>query len=498
MTKITFTDALLPKELALAVPVFEKDGRAALGAQGRKLDRKLGGALKKAMKTADFTGKPDETLTLIAPPRSKLSHLALIGAGKGADQTVDTSRRFGGKAIAALRATKAPAVAILADLADGAKLYTDAAAAAVADGARLRAWHFTDYFTKAKDKKAVGSVNVLTTDAAGARQSYAAMAAVTDGVLFARTQVAEPPNTLTPPEFAARCKALKIPGLKITVLDEKALATRKMGALLGVAQGSIHPPRLVVFEWQGGRKGEKPLAFIGKGVTFDSGGLSLKPPAGMMDMKWDMAGAGAVAGAMIALAGRKAEANIVGLIGLVENMPSATAQRPGDVVRSASGQTIEVLNTDAEGRLVLADVFHYAQETFAPRLLVDLATLTGAIIVTLGHEMAGLFSNDDALSAALTKAGQGADEPLWRLPLGDAYDQDLKSDIADMKNIGGGNAGSITAAQFLLRFVKNGTPWAHLDIAGMAWSKKDTALVPKGATAFGVRLLDRFVRDHHE
>jgi leucyl aminopeptidase len=274
------------------------------------------------------------------------------------------------------------------------------------------------------------------------------------------------------------------------------------GALLGVAQGSANEPRMVVMQWNGagnGRKrgNSKPVAFIGKGVTFDTGGISIKPAGGMEEMKWDMAGAGTVVGLMAALAGRKAKVDAVGLVGLVENMPSGTAQRPGDVVKSYSGQTIEVINTDAEGRLVLADVIWYCQQKFDPRFMVDLATLTGAMVVALGHEYGGMFSNDDALAQKLSAAGQATGEKVWRFPLDEAYDQLIKSDIADMKNIGGRPAGSISAAQFIKRFV-NDKPWAHLDIAGMAWSHKDAPCVPKGATAFGVRLLDRLVAEHYE
>jgi leucyl aminopeptidase len=292
------------------------------------------------------------------------------------------------------------------------------------------------------------------------------------------------------------------------VFSEKEMRALGMNALLGVGQGSAHPSRLVVMQWWGigqpdaGASAEEaarlaPLAFIGKGVTFDSGGISIKPAANMEEMKWDMAGAATVIGAMRALASRRARINAVGVVGLVENMPSGGAQRPGDVVRSMSGQTIEVINTDAEGRLVLADALWYAKERFKPRLMVDLATLTGAIIIALGHEKAGLFANDDPLAERLIAAGAAVGEPLWRLPLGDAYDKLIKSDIADMKNVGDRSAGSISAAQFLQRFVDK-TPWAHLDIAGVAWTKKDREVTPKGATAFGVRLLDRFAAGYED
>jgi leucyl aminopeptidase len=286
-------------------------------------------------------------------------------------------------------------------------------------------------------------------------------------------------------------------GVKVEVLGEKQMEKLGMGALLGVGQGSRCESQIVVMQWNGGRKSQKPVAFIGKGVTFDTGGISLKPAAGMGDMKWDMGGAGTVSGLMKALAGRKAKVNAVGLIGLVENMPDGNAQRPGDIVTSMSGKTIEVLNTDAEGRLVLADVLWYCQDRFKPTAMIDLATLTGAIIVGLGHEYAGMFSNDDALSKQLSAAGEAVDEKVWRLPLHEAYDKLLKSDAADMKNIGGRDAGSITAAQFLQRFV-NDVPWVHLDIAGMAWSNKVADVVPKGGTGYGVRLLDRLVQDMYE
>ena len=322
-------------------------------------------------------------------------------------------------------------------------------------------------------------------------------------MFLTRDLVSEPPNVLNPAEMADRCKKLTSLGLKVEVLGPKEMPRLGFGALLGVAQGSVNEPRMVVMQWNGARataqggNGSKPLAFIGKGVTFDTGGISIKPAGGMEDMKWDMAGAGTVVGLMAALAGRKAKVDAVGLVGLVENMPSGTAQRPGDVVKSYSGQTIEVINTDAEGRLVLADVLWYCQEKFDPQFMVDLATLTGAMIVALGHEYAGMFSNDDALAQKLIAAGVATDEKVWRFPLDDAYDQLIRSDIADMKNIGGRPAGSISAAQFIQRFV-NKKPWAHLDIAGMAWSTKDAPCVPKGATAFGVRLLDRLVAENYE
>ena len=312
--------------------------------------------------------------------------------------------------------------------------------------------------------------------------------------------MSEPGNVIYPESLAQQAKELAALGVKVTVLDEKQMQKLGMGALLGVAQGSAQAPRLVSMHWQGNPSSkDKPVCFVGKGVTFDSGGISLKPGAGMEDMKYDMAGSAAVIGAMKALAGRKSRANVVGVIGLVENMPSGTAQRPGDVVKSADGQTIEIINTDAEGRLVLADALWYAQKTFQPRCVIDLATLTGAIVIALGHDSAGLFSNDDTLSEQLVKAGKAVEEKLWRFPMNDYYDRLIDSPIADMRNsVNGREAGSITAAQFLQRFIKKGTAWAHLDIAGMAWAHKDKALCPKGAAGFGVRLLDRFVSENFE
>ncbi|MGA9865995.1 MAG: leucyl aminopeptidase, partial [Acetobacteraceae bacterium] len=385
-----------------------------------------------------------------------------------------------------------PGAALAADQLDPAQ------AAHVALGAVLRAYRFDRYRTKEKpeDKQRLARLSVLAADRAKAEAAFVPLKAVASGVFLSRDLVSEPPNVLTPAEMAERCRKLSDLGVEVEVLGPQEMRRLGFGALLGVAQGSVNEPRMVVMRWNGANKG-KPVAFVGKGVTFDTGGISIKPAGGMEDMKWDMAGAGTVIGLMAALAGRHAKADVVGLVGLVENMPSGTAQRPGDVVKSYSGQTIEVINTDAEGRLVLADVLWYCQEKFDPQFMVNLATLTGAIIVALGHEHAGMFSNDDALAERLIAAGQASGEKVWRMPLGDAYDRLIKSEIADMKNVGGRPGGSITAAQFVQRFV-NSKPWAHLDIAGTAWSTKDAACVPKGATAFGVRLLDRLVAEHYE
>ena len=369
----------------------------------------------------------------------------------------------------------------------------------LAEGAKLGRYRFDKYFTRQKidEKPTLKELTVQVAGAATARKGFKPRDAVADGVYLTRDVVSEPPNVIYPATLAETCRTLEDLGVEVTILNEKKMTKLGMGALLGVGQGSARESFLVTMRWNGGRKNEAPVAFVGKGVTFDTGGISLKPGPGMEEMKWDMGGSGTVIGLVKALAGRKARVNAVGVVGLVENMPDGNAQRPGDVVTSMSGQTIEIHNTDAEGRLVLADALWYTQEEFKPQAVIDLATLTGAMIVALGHEYAGVFSNDDALADQLVEAGKATGEGVWRLPLGDAYDKLLTSDCADMKNIGGRAAGSITAAQFLKRFVKD-APWAHLDIAGMAWSSKDKPTAPKGATGYGVRLLDRFMADGYE
>jgi leucyl aminopeptidase len=365
-------------------------------------------------------------------------------------------------------------------------------------GLVLRAYEFTEYrkVEEGEERDAPGAV-FWVKDAAATEAAYAPLAAQAEGVIFTRDLVSEPANVLTTTEFAARLEALRELGLEVEVLDEPALEELGMRTLLAVGQGSESPSRVVVMQWKGGGD-EAPLALVGKGVVFDTGGISIKPAQGMEEMTMDMGGAGVVAGVMRTLARRKAPANVIGLVGLVENMPDGRAQRPGDVVRTMKGDTVEVINTDAEGRLVLADVLWYAQERFAPAGIVDLATLTGAVIVALGHENAGVFSNDDAFASAFLAAAAAEGEGAWRMPLAPAYDKLLKSRIADIANVGGRPAGSITAAQFLQRFVKQGVPWIHLDIAGVAYDSKGGELSQKGATGWGVRALDRLVRDRHE
>jgi len=371
-------------------------------------------------------------------------------------------------------------------------------AARVAQAAMLRSWRFDLYRTRLpeKQKPTLTSVEIVVGDALDATEAaWIPLKAVAEGAAFTRTLVAEPANILYPESFVERCRELADLGIEIEVLDEAAMRDLGMGALLGVAQGSVREPRLLCMKWDGTGGKADPVAFVGKGVTFDTGGISLKPGPGMEDMKWDMGGAGAVAGTMKALALRKAKAHVIGVCGLVENMPDGKAQRPGDVVTTGSGQTVEVLNTDAEGRLVLCDAIWWVQKTYKPKTIVDLATLTGAMIISLGHEHGGVFANDDDLAAQLVAAGKAVDEKLWRMPMGEAYDKMIDSPIADMKNIGPREAGSITAAQFIGRFVEEGVKWAHLDIAGMVWASKPGTLWDKGATGYGVRLLDRFVKD---
>jgi len=486
MLDISFAAPALPASGALALLVAE--GAEASGLW-KAADEATGGAITRAFAAAEFFGKDGQTVTILAPGAG-LSRIVAAGLGKPDELTDRKIEEAAGTLVTVLARESTVALA-----ADG---ISPAQAAHAAIGATLRAYRFDTYRTKQKpeDVPKFSALTVLTGDPDAAEAAWPALKAVAHGVFVTRDLVSEPANVLTPAEMASRIEKLASLGLDIEVFGQAELEALGFGSLLGVSQGSVQPPRMVVMRWNGGGH-DKPVAFIGKGVTFDTGGISIKPAGGMEDMKWDMAGAGAVVGLMAALAGRGAKVNAVGVVGLVENMPSGTAQRPGDVVKSYSGQTIEVLNTDAEGRLVLADVLWYAQEKFEPRFMVDLATLTGAIIVALGHEHGGMFSNDDDLAQKLLAAGVATGEKLWRMPMGREYDKQLKSDIADMKNITGRPGSSITAAQFLARFV-NEKPWAHLDIAGMAWATKDSAVTPKGATAFGVRLLNQLVASHFE
>ena len=495
--KFTFAKTEFPTSGTIVLPVY--DGKV-WGPHAAQLDETTGGALTRAATAGKFEGKQDQSLTVLAPAGLTVSRVVLIGLGKPKDVGDLAAQGFGGKAMALVQTCGDDSLFLLVEPVAGVTLADADFAAQAALGARLRSYTFDKYQTKKKkeDKSSLRKVTFATGNPSGAKTAFAKLDPIAQAVLLARDFVSEPANVIQPESYAREIQKLESLGLKIEVLGEKQMKKLGMNALLGVGQGSHRESQLVVLRWNGAADPKQaPVAFVGKGVTFDSGGISLKPGAGMEDMKWDMAGSAAVVGAMAALAGRKAKANVVGVVGLVENMPSGGAQRPSDVVTSMSGQTIEIINTDAEGRLVLADALHYTQKEFKPKIIIDLATLTGAILVALGAEYAGLFCNDDKLAAKLTAAGKAVDEPLWRMPLGEAYDQLIKSDIADMKNTGGPHGGSITAAQFLQRFVEN-VPWAHLDIAGMAWAKKDGPVTPKGASAFGVRLLDRLVADHFE
>ncbi len=477
-----------------AIAVFVHEG-GDLSGPARRWDEACGGALTRAAGAGRFTGAKGQSLVLPAPSGVDATHLVAVGAGKREGFDDLALEAAAASAYAAIKTSGAKTLVIDAgDLSPGQ-------AARVAYAARLATYRFDRYLTTEKPEKkpSVETIQVIAADPAAVEAAYRPLSAIADGVFFARDLVSEPANILHPEEYARRCKALESLGLTVEVLGEDEMAKLGMHSLLGVGLGSERESQLVVMRWNGADDPDaQPIAFVGKGVTFDTGGISIKPAEGMEEMKWDMGGSAAVAGLMHALAGRKAKANVVGVIGLVENMPDGRAQRPGDIVKSMSGQTIEVINTDAEGRLVLADALWYTQDRFKPRFMVDLATLTGAMIIALGFDYAGLFSNDDDLSEKLLAASKGSGENLWRMPLPAQYEKQIESAAADMKNTGGRPAGSITAALFLQKFV-NGVPWAHLDIAPTAW-RKDARIptTPEGAAGFGVRLLDRLVADHYE
>ncbi|MGO4167025.1 leucyl aminopeptidase [Novosphingobium sp. YAF33] len=450
--------------------------------------------LAEGAKASRFAGKAGQVFEGFVERDGKVVRAVLAGIGAADAKDRKGAVERAGAAVVGKYLTSGE-TALTLDL-TGPGLSAEEAAGALL-GAVLRGWRLDTYRTKLADDAKPSLVDIAVIGAPeGTEAVWAVEQAIVAGVSFTRELVTEPANVIYPESFVARCEAKYAgSGLKVRVLDEKEMADLGRGSLLGVAQGSVRPARLLVLEWLGGTAGEAPVAFVGKGVTFDTGGISIKPAAGMEDMKWDMGGAGAVAGTMLALALRKAKANVVGVCGLVENMPDGNAQRPGDVVTSLSGQTIEVINTDAEGRLVLCDALTWVQREYKPAKVVDLATLTGAIILSLAHEYAGLFSNNDELAGQLNAAGDASGDRLWRMPMGPNYDKMIDSPIADIKNVGPRFGGSITAAQFLLRFIENDTPWAHLDIAGTVWTDKPGATWDKGASGFGVRLLDRFVRD---
>jgi leucyl aminopeptidase len=496
----------MPDALKVGFVPFTTPGRGVLilfcgeglefGAAARKALSGADDLVKRAAAADRFTGKSGSALDLVAPSGLKATRLLLIGVGTEPLKQQDVLK-LGGIAIGKVPHAASDAT-IIADLAGGPMRPNEAAELAL--GANLRVYSFDRYKTKRKegeDQAARPKLTIAVADTAAARKAWAQREPVAAGVTMARDLVNEPANILYPEEFARRAAALKKKGLAVEVLGERDMKKLGMNALLGVGQGSARDSYLVVMRWNGGKRSEPPVSFVGKGVCFDTGGISIKPAANMEDMKGDMAGAACVVGLMHALATRKAKVNAVGVIGLVENMPSADAQRPGDIVKSMSGQTIEVINTDAEGRLVLADALWYVAKRFKPKFMIDLATLTGAVVVALGHDHAGLFSNDDLLAERLAKAGEATGEKVWRMPLAPEYDKLMDSKIADVKNTGGRAAGSITAAQFLQRFVDK-TPWAHLDIAGTAMGSPQTEINKSWSSGYGVRLLNRLVADYCE
>ncbi|WP_372424132.1 leucyl aminopeptidase [Salinarimonas chemoclinalis] len=500
--KIEFQSPALPESGDLVVLV---GADLALGPVAQDLLGEAAGLVARAAKAERFKGKAKSVMVLPAPAGLAADRLVVVGLGAAGDETPLDLVALGGAIAGRTAGREATVICDFAGREVGPEEIAE-----MTLGARLRAYAFDRYKSKkgkkAKDEKngddseekTGGRLVLGCADPAAAKKAAKVRESLAEGVVLARDLVNEPANVLGPVEFADAAKALEKVGVDVEILDEKQLAKIGMRALLGVAQGSERPARVAIMRWNGGAKKDKPVAFIGKGVVFDTGGISIKPAGGMEDMKGDMAGAACVVGLMHALASRKAKANVVGAIGLVENMPDGRAQRPGDIVETLSGQTVEVINTDAEGRLVLADVMTYVRDRFEPAFMIDLATLTGAILVALGNEHAGLFSNDDALAERLVAAGEATGETVWRMPLGPAYDKMIDSKVADMKNVGGGrNAGSITAAQFLKRYVED-TPWAHLDIAGTGMGAPQSEIVRTFGSGWGVRLLDRLVRDHYE
>ncbi|TCL09587.1 leucyl aminopeptidase [Shimia isoporae] len=483
--KFTFVETALDEiataegRVALLVPT-----EGNLGQEARRVNRLTKGAVERMRDAKGETAKSGSVVTLEWPAGMAADAVDLVFLARRC--SVEEARKAG-----AALAKRRGAADLLVLLGNQTK------AAEIVAGLAMRDYGFDQHKT-AEAVEDARSVTVMASKPAEVETAAEPLLAVAEGVFFTRDLVNEPANVLTTTEFAERLVALKSYGVDVEVLEEDKLAELGMGALLSVGEGSDSPSKVVVMQWNGAEDASAPLALVGKGVVFDTGGISLKPAAGMEDMTMDMGGAGVVAGAMKALALRKAKANVVGLVGLVENMPSGRATRPGDVVTSMKGDTIEVINTDAEGRLVLCDVMHYAQERFSPAAMVDLATLTGAIIIGLGHENAGVFSNDDAFCNGFLKAASAEGEGAWRMPLGKAYADQLKSRIADLKNVGGRPAGSVTAAEFLHRFVQDDVPWIHLDIAGVASVKGETALAPKGATGWGVMALSRLVADRFE
>src|SRR6195256_1834704 len=492
--KLEFAPLVTPVKGVLVL--FCEEG-LKFGSAAIRAIKPTGDLVTRAAAADRFKGKNGSALDIGAPLGLEASRLVVVGVGKARELKAKDFVKLGGIVMGKIPAAAGDATVIV-DLPGGA-LKPDRIAD-LALGVQLRAYTFDRYKTKrkeAEERRAQVKVTIAVAGVAAVEKAFAARRAVADGVVIARDLVNEPANVLYPEEFARRTGNLKRLGVLVDVLAVKEMKKLSMNALLGVGLGSQHESRTVIMRWNGGKRGVAPLAFIGKGVCFDTGGISIKPAAGMEDMKGDMAGAACVVGLMHVLAARKAKVNAVGAIGIVENMPDGNAQRPGDIVTTMSGQTIEIINTDAEGRLVLSDVLHYVNKRFKPQFMIDLATLTGAILVALGSEYAGLFSNNDQLAERLTSVGQAAGERVWRMPLGPEYDKQIDSQFADMKNTGTRNGGSITAAQFLQRFVDD-TPWAHLDVAGTAMGAPKTDINQSWGSGFGVRLLERLVAEYYE
>lgn len=494
---ILFSDLTIPSKDNVVALV---DSKCKVKGKTAEFDQKAGGTIEKLLKGSSFKGESGELDIIKSPVSVDCDSIIVAGLGEEKDKDEQKLANLGGKLFTLLNKNKIQDSFIVVEGKDASII-----AANIAYGLKLKSYYFNKYKNKEKedDLPSVKNVTFLTEKPNEAEEHYSTLKKIANGVFFARDLVTEPPNVLHPESYAELCESKLSPlGVEVKILGEKDMDQLGMGALLGVGQGSIRESKMVIMKWNGADDpDEQPIAFVGKGVTFDTGGISLKPSNGMEDMKYDMGGSATVVGTMKALAGRKAKVNAIGVVGLVENMPGHNAQRPSDVVNTMSGQTVEVLNTDAEGRLVLGDALWYTQDTFSPKFIVNLATLTGAIVIALGNQHAGLFSNNDELSEKLIAAGKETNEKLWRFPvdkLGEGYDKLIDSDIADIKNISSGRgAGSITAAQFLQRFV-NDVPWAHLDIAGVAWTDKEKDITPKGAVGFGVRLLDRFVLENYE
>lgn len=502
--RLEISFAALNAELEATAVVLAGEG-LDLGAKAKDLDNKSADAITKAAKAAGFKSKIKTTIEILAPAKIGIDRLVVAGVGKPETLSEIQANELGGVILSAIQARKGVSASILIDVEGPEELKAEQLAALIAQGAMLRHYNFKKYLTKksadeaAAEKDQLKKLVIHVAHPDKAKAAFAPLKAVANGVNFARDLVNEPANMLGPVELAEKTKALEKLGVEVEILDVKAMEKLGMGSLLCVGQGSVRPSRMAVMVWNGAKKDKKarPVCFVGKGVVFDTGGISIKQAQGMEDMKGDMGGSAAVVGVMHALAERKANVNAVGLIGCVENMPSGNAVRPGDIVTSMSGQTIEVINTDAEGRLVLADVLWYAQEKFKPKLIIDLATLTGAIMVALGKEYAGMYVNDDKLSDELLSASRATGEKMWRMPLDKAYDKMMDSKNADMKNTGGRWAGACTAAAFIQRFIKD-TPWCHIDLAGTAMDGARSDINVSWGSGWGVRLLDRFVADHHE